>query len=97
MKINDTEIKAKIQLAGEKKIHPNFLAGATLLIKWESGEYISISGFCLWESLHGGHNVTVPQKPGFKYCLIEKSLKRKIEQEIIKQYEYEKIPITEEK
>jgi len=97
MKINDTEITSKIQLAGEKKMHPNFLATVILLIKWESGEYISISGFNLWLSKHGGYNVTMPQRPKFKYCLFEETLWRKIKKEIIRQYEYKRIPIIEEK
>ena len=95
IKIN--EVKFKIRQATDANKHPSLLAYITLIFKEESGEYLTISGFTLWKSKYGGYNVEVPSKRGFKYCLFEKSLWRKIEQEIIKQYEYEKIPIVEEK
>jgi len=96
MKININEIKFKIKLVeGEK--HPNLLAYATLIFQEESGEYFTISGFTLWKSKYGGYNLEVPSNKGFKHCLFEKSFKQKIKQEIIKQYEYESIPLIEEK
>jgi len=96
MKININEIKFTIKRATDKKKHPNLLAYITLTFKEEFGEYFTISGFTFWKSKFGGYNVEVPSKIGFKYCLIEKSLWRKIKQEIIKQYDYESIPIIEE-
>jgi len=34
-------------------------------------------------------------KPGFKYCLFNPSFWSKLKKEIIKQYEYENIPVIE--
>lgn len=96
MKINIKELKFKIQKAKDKRKHPNLLAFVTLTFVGEFGEYFSISGFTLWKSKYGGYNIEVPGKKGFKYCLIERSLRRKIEQEIIREYEYMEIPIIEE-
>lgn len=96
MKININEIKFTIKkLTGLKK-HPNLLANITIIFKEESGEYLTISGFTLWKSKFEGYNLEVPSKPGFKFSLISTSLKNKIKKEVIKQYEYEDIPIVEE-
>ncbi|MDD5552069.1 MAG: hypothetical protein PHI88_02865 [Candidatus Pacebacteria bacterium] len=95
MKINITELKFTIKKAeGEK--HPNLLAYVSILLKEESGEYLSFSGFTLWKSNYGGYNLEVPGKRGFKYCLIEKSLLKKIKEEVIKKYEYKDIPVIED-
>ena len=96
MKININEIKFTIKQATDSNKHQNLLAYITLTFQGESGEYLTISGFTLWKSKFGGYNVEVPSKRGFKYCLIEKFLWRKIKQEIIKQYDYGNIPIVEE-
>jgi len=99
MKINITEIKAKINFAGEKKNHPNILATASITLKEELGETLTISGFTVWKSLHQGYNVEPPQSnKKFKYC--QGTLLPRIKQEIIKQYEYDRkyadIPVVED-
>jgi len=96
MKINIKEIKLTINEASGEKKHPNLLAFVTLTLKEEDGQYFSISGFTLWKSKFGGYNIEAPGKRGFKYCLIGKSLWQRIKKEIIKQYDYESIPIIEE-
>jgi len=96
MKININELNFTIKEATNSNKHPNLLAYITLTLRGDFGEYLTISGFTLWKSNYGGYNVEVPGKRGFKYCLIEKSLWGKIKQEIIKQYDYENIPVIEE-
>lgn len=95
MRINITELKFTIKEATDTNKHPNLLAYVTLTFKEGTGEYFTMSGFTLWKSKYGGYNVEVPSKRGFKYCLIEKSLWRKIKQEIINQYDYDNIPVIE--
>jgi hypothetical protein len=97
MKIDFKEMEFKVKLATDKNKHQNLLAFGTLILKGETGEYFTISGFTLWKSKFGGYNVEVPNKSGFKYCLIEPSLKRKIEREIISQYDHETIPVIDDK
>ncbi len=99
MKINDVEITAKINFAGEKKNHPNILATASITIKEEMGEHLTISGFTVWKSLHQGFNVEPPQtNKKFRYC--QGTLLGRIKQEIVRQYEYDSryrdIPIVED-
>jgi len=96
MKVNINEIKFTIKEAIKEGKHENLLAYATVMFKGELGEYFSISGFTVWKSKYGGYNVAVPSKQDFKYCLIEKSLWRRIKQEIIEKYEYMEIPVIEE-
>lgn len=96
MQININEIKLKITKATDDKKHPNLLAYVALTFKEESGEYLTISGFTFWRSKFAGYNLEAPGKVGFKYCMADKSLWRKIKQEIIRQYEYETIPVVEE-
>lgn len=97
MEIKINEIKFTIREVTEKDKHPNLLAYVSITFKEESGSHFTISGFTFWKSLYSGYNVAVPSKPGFEYCLIEKSLWRKIRKEIIDQYEYESIPVIESK
>ena len=97
MNVNINNIRTVIKKITDGQKHPNLLAYVTLIFEGESDGYFSISGFTLWKSKFGGYNLGVPCKPGFKYCLIEKLLRQKIEQEAIKQYEYEGIPVIEEK
>lgn len=97
MEIKINEVKFTIREATEKNKHQNLLAYVSITFKEESGSYFTISSFTFWKSKYGGYNVTVPSKPGFEYCLIEKSLWRKIRKEIIAQYEYESIPVIENK
>ncbi len=99
MKINNIEISVKTKPAGEKKNHPNILASASITLKEELGEYITISGFTIWKSLHQGYNVEPPQSnKKFKYC--QGTLLPRIKEEIIRQYQYDlknnDIPIVED-
>ena len=97
METNFNKIEFIIKKATGEKKHPNLLAFITLRIEeGKSDEYIIISGFTLWKSKFGGYNVEVPNKPGFKYCLISKFLWEEITQKIIKEYNYESIPVIEE-
>lgn len=96
MKINFTDIEIKITVPKEKKSE-NLLAKVILILKSDDGsEYFSISGFTLWKSKYGGYNLTPPSCGYFKFCLIGQSLKGKIEKEVVKQYEYNRIPIVED-
>jgi len=96
MKINFNKIEFVIKKPTGEKKHPNLLAFIALRLEEENGEYFIISGFTLWRSKFGGYNVEVPNKPGFKYCLISKLLGEEIKQKIVKKYNYESIPIVEE-
>lgn len=93
MNINFTELTVKI--LDIKKTHPNLLASAIVTLKESEGGCLAISGFTIWISKHGGYNVEMPQKPGFKFCFCDKSLWDKIKQEILKEYG-KFIPIVED-
>ena len=97
MKTSFNEITVKINLIPEKeRKHPNILANAFVTFKEVEGGYITIAGFTVWESKHGGRNVTPPQNQrGFKYCQFEPGLWTRLKLEIIKAYEYAKIPIID--
>lgn len=100
MKINITEITAKVKILSEMdcpRKHENLLANASLAFKGELGEYFTITGFTVWKSKFEGFNVEVPRKWNFKYCLFEKSLFEKIKREILEKYDYASIPIIKEK
>lgn len=89
----------KVTLFSDKnpKRHPNLLANASVSFKGSvSGQYFTITGFTVWKSKFKGLNVQVPQKnfPPFKYLLVEKSLWKKISDEILDKYEREIIPIV---
>ena len=98
MKIDFKEIVIKINLIPEReRKHINILANALITLKDIEGSYMTISGFTVWRSKHGGLNPTVPQsKNGFKYCQFEPGFWRRLKLEIIKAYEYEIIPISGE-
>ena len=78
------------------KRHPNLLANASVSFKGNSGQYFTITGFTVWKSKYNGLNVQVPQKnfPPFKYLLVEKSLWKKISDEIINLYAYVISPVA---
>jgi hypothetical protein len=94
MKIDITELQIKVKKAEGKK-NENLLANVSLTFRGELG-YFTISGFTFWKSKFGGYNLEVPQKPGFKYVMFEKSLMQKIKKEVEEKYEYEDIPVIEE-
>lgn len=99
--IDINEFACKVTLLTDKnqKRHPNLLANASVSFKGVSGQYFTITGFTVWKSKYGGINVQVPQKnfPTFKFVLMEKTLWKKISDEIISQYEYAIIPIIKER
>jgi len=95
MEINFTELTVKIQKS--PGTHENLLASATITLRGQFGEFLTISGFTIWKSKYGGFNVEMPGKKGFKYCMCDKIFGQKLVQEIIRAYEYSKIPIIEEK
>ena len=102
MKINTFEITTKAKPINGKKNHPNMLAIASVTLKEDLGEYLTITGFTIWKSLHQGYNVEVPQSvragKKFKYC--QGTLLARIKQEIIKEYERDSklwdIPVVED-
>jgi len=96
MKVIFNEIKFTIKKASENEKHPNLLAFITLRFEEKNGGYFILSGFTLWRSKFGGYHIEVPNKPGFKYCLISRPLWKEIEQKITRQYDYESIPVIEE-
>jgi hypothetical protein len=85
------EITAKAKCV--KGPHENILGSASVALKFETGEYITLSGFTIWKSQYEGQplNVTLPKTKRFTYCLIEKSLWRKIKAKIIDVYDRESI------
>lgn len=98
MKINISEITIKVNLIPEQeRKHPNLLANASITLKEDEGGYFTVSGFTVWNSKHGGFNVTVPQNRSFKYCQFEPGFWKRLKLEIIKAYDYEKIPVVNNK
>jgi len=97
MKINFQEITVKVNLISEEnRKHPNILASASITLKSEDGYYFTIAGFTIWNSKYGEFNVTVPQNQRrFKYCQFEPGFLKRLKLEIIKAYEYAKIPIID--
>jgi hypothetical protein len=96
MKIEINECTCKVSPV-EKAQHPNLLANVSVSFKGIGNQYFTITGFTIWKSKFGGLSVQLPQKNGFKYLLVEKSLWKKISKEILSQYDYANIPIVEPK
>jgi len=98
IKIEITEIKVKIQKI-EKKPHPNFLAYASVTFRLKDGGCFTISNFTIWKSKYDGrYNVEPPKNNRkFQYCFFKGFLWEMIEREVINKYEYEEIPIINEK
>ena len=96
MKTNIQEITIKVKIAPEnERKHPNILASAFVTFKEEEGGYITISGFTVWRSKHGGLNVTYPGTKNFQFCRSEPAFWKRLKSAIIDAYEIEKIPIIE--
>lgn len=95
MKTNIQEITIKINIISEtERKHPNILANAFVTFKEEGGGYLTISGFTVWLSKHGGFNVTYPRSnTGFQFCRGEPGFLKRLKSAVIEAYEYEKIPI----
>lgn len=96
MKTNIQEITIKVKIAPEnERKHPNILANAFVTFKEDGGGYITVSGFTVWNSKHGGLNVTYPQANKFQFCRSEPAFWKRLKGAIIEEYEREKIPIIE--
>lgn len=101
MKISFQELKPTIKLA-EDKNYPDLLAYVSLKFVDEYGRHFTCNGFTLRKSKYGGelpYLVFPAKRTGngfFKFNLVEKSLWKEIEREVIKLYQYETIPIINE-
>ncbi|MCD6402698.1 hypothetical protein J7L36_02500 [bacterium] len=101
MKINIKELKPTIKLV-EDKNHPDLLAYVSLKFVDEHERNFIVNGFTLRKSKYDGEpylaipSKKMPNGSFFKFVLIEKSLWREIEKEVISRYEYETIPVIEE-
>ena len=97
MKTNIQEITIKVNIIAEnERKHPNILANAFVTFKEDGGGYITISGFTVWRSKHGGYNVTYPRSnTGFQFCRSEPGFWKRLKSEIIDTYERAKIPIID--
>jgi hypothetical protein len=103
MQINITQLEIKISPINNPSKHQNLLAHVILKFKENSGDGFIISGFTLWKSKYGygyhGYHVEpptrLPSRGGYKfrYFSCDSFLWRKIEREIINQYECGDIPI----
>lgn len=98
IEINEFTCKITPVSGKNPKRHPNLLANASVSFKGIGGQYFTITGFTVWKSKFGGLNVQVPQKnfPHFKYLLVEKTLWKKISDEVLSRYEYAIIPAVKE-
>ncbi len=96
--LNEFVCKVKPFSDKNSKRHPNLLANATVSFRGITGQYFTITGFTVWKSQYGGLNVQVPQRrfPPFKYLLVEKTLWKKISDEVLRQYDYASMPIVKE-
>lgn len=95
--LNEFSCKVKPFLDKNPKRHANLLANASVSFKGIGGQYFTITGFTVWKSKYGGLSVQVPQKALFKFLLVEKSLWKRISDEIINQYDYSSVPIVQPK
>ena len=96
MQIEINEFTCKVSPV-EKTQHPNLLANVSVSFKGIGSQYFTITGFTIWKSKFGGLSVQLPQKNGFKYLLVEKSLWKKMSDEILSQYDYASMPIVKSK
>ena len=102
MKINIQELRFKINSTHDSK-HPDLLAEVFITFVDEHSRYFICNGFALRKSKFGDHKpylISPSKKSGngyYKFNLIDKSLWKEIEKEVIKQYEYKNIPVIEEK
>lgn len=100
MKITINEIKFTIKLTEDNK-HPDLLAYASIKFIDEHERHFAFNGFTIRKSKFNGKPYLAPptkkmEKGFFKFTLVERSLWKEIEKEIIAQYENEIIPIIEE-
>jgi hypothetical protein len=101
MKINFKELIFKIKLADDKG-YPDLLAYASLKLLDDHERHLTYNGFTIRKSQFNGKPYLMPPskrtgKGFFKFLLAEKSLWKEIEKVAVEQYEFESIPIVEEK
>lgn len=103
MKINIKELKFKIKLTMDKK-RPDLLAYVSFIFIEEHERYFTINGFTIRKGEYDNNNnklyLAPPSKStsrGFyRFTLIERSLWKEIEKEVISEYENTTIPIIED-
>ena len=99
MKINITEIKFTIKSVEDQK-YPDLLAYVSMTFFDDKRRHFTENGFNLRKSKFDGGKpyLTAPSKKSsrgyYKFNLVEKTLWKEIEREVIEQYEYETIPIV---
>lgn len=99
MIININEIKFKINLATNEKM-PDLFARVSLVLLEEHKRHFTISGFTIRKSKYDSKPYLLPPsqskgKSFFKFVLMEESLWKEIETEVIKEYEKATIPIID--
>ena len=95
MKININKIEISIKKDKKDTTHKNLLATASITLKDEAEDSLTISGITIWKSkINNDINIEPPKNRFFKYCY--GGLWKKIKKEIIKEYDYENIPVVED-
>ena len=95
MKININEIEISIKKIERENKHENLLASASIILKDESEDCLTISGITIWKSkINNDINVEPPKNRSFKYCY--GGVWKKIKKEIVKKYDYVDIPVVED-
>ncbi|MBU2539810.1 hypothetical protein KJ786_01450 [Patescibacteria group bacterium] len=99
MKINIQELKSTIKLTNDSK-RSDLLAYVSITFIEEHKRNFTCNGFTIRKSKFDGKPyLTLPSKRNgddyYKFNIIEKSLFKEIETEILKQYEYITIPVVE--
>lgn len=92
------KVKITPSLAQDK---PDLKAQVAIILKDDNGRMFCFSGFTLRESKKkpGTYYLGLPGrgfgKKLFRYCLLDITLKKQIEEEATAQYDYENIPIID--
>ena len=100
MKILFKEIKPIIKLSIDQK-QPSLLAYVSLKLIDEHERHFTVNGFTIRKSQYNGNPyLTMPSKKAgvgyYKFAIIDKSLLKEIEKEVLSQFQYESIPVIEE-
>ena len=102
MKVLFDQIKINVKPVDDYN-HPDLLAHVSLTLYDTQARYFTVSGFTLRKSKYNGSPYLLgpnrPKREGgfFQFTLIENSLKKMIENEVLLQYDKETIPVVEEK
>jgi len=100
MKINFKEIKPIIKIVNDSK-YPSLFAYVSLKLVDEHERALTVNGFTIRKSKFDGKPYLTPptKRTGmsfFKFVLIDNSLWKEIEKEVLSKYEYNNIPVIEE-